>query len=77
MTSSRVFLRYFRDSIGFPRIRENYHWVTRIREIRSLQVHTRYLTLKKNPDVIRKKTKPKTKNFFHCKIEDLPSPIGV
>jgi len=55
----QVFLRRFRDPIRVPRIenrvsrsRENYHRVARIRENRvprireigSLQVHTRYLT---------------------------------
>jgi len=47
------FLRCFRDPIRIPGIRENYHRVPRtrengaprIREIGSLQVHTRYLTL--------------------------------
>jgi len=60
------FLRRFRDPIRVPRIsnwvpriRENYHQVPkirknrvpRIREIGSLQIHTRYLTffLKKEP----------------------------
>ena len=63
--NTRVFLRYFRDPIWVPRIenrvpriRGNYHQVprirenrvSRIREIRSLQVHTWYITfsLKKN-----------------------------
>jgi len=48
---TRVFLRHFRDPIRVPRIenrvpriRENYHRVPRIREIGSLQVHTRYPT---------------------------------
>jgi len=47
----QVFWRCFRDPIqvprienGVPRIRENYHWVPRIREIRSLNIHIRYLT---------------------------------
>jgi len=54
----RVFLRRFRDPIripkisnGVPRIRDNYHRVLKIREIRiprireigSLQIHTGYL----------------------------------
>jgi len=39
----RVFLRCFRDPNRVPRIRENYYRVPRIREIGSLQVHTRYL----------------------------------
>ena len=60
-----VFLMCFRDPIhvhrienGVPRIRENYQWVPkirknrvlRIREIRSVQIHTGYQTfsLKKN-----------------------------
>jgi len=64
----QVFLRRFRDPIWVPRIsnrvpriRENYHRVTkirenrvpRIREIGSLQIHTGYLTfsLKKKPDI--------------------------
>jgi len=61
----QVFFKRFRDPIRVPRIlnrvpriRENHHripkirenWVPRIREIESLQIHTRYLTfsLKKN-----------------------------
>jgi len=57
----RVFLRRFRDPILVPRISENCHWVTRIREVRvprireigSLQVHTGYLTFsfKKKPEI--------------------------
>jgi len=38
---TRFFKRCFRDLIRVPRIRQNYHRVTRIREIRSLQVHSR------------------------------------
>jgi len=54
----QVFLRRFRDPIRVPRIRENYHWVPKIREnqvptireIGSLHIHTGYLTFsfKKN-----------------------------
>jgi len=52
-----AFFKVFKDPIRvprienwFPRIRENYHRVPRIREIGSQQVHTGYLTfsLKKN-----------------------------
>jgi len=41
---SSGFLRCFRDPIRVPRMSENYHRGPRIREIRSLQVHTGYLT---------------------------------
>jgi len=44
VTHIPVFLRRFRDLIRDPRIRENYYRVPRIREIGSLQIHTRYLT---------------------------------
>ena len=63
-----VFLRRFRDPIRVPRIsnrvpriRENYHWVPkiwenrvpRIREIRSLQIHTGYLTFSLKKPVVQ------------------------
>jgi len=38
------FLSRFRDPIRVPRIKENYHRVSRIRENGSLQVHTGFLT---------------------------------
>jgi len=39
------FLRcFFRDPIRVPRIREHYHRIPRIREIRSWHVHTGYLS---------------------------------
>jgi len=50
ITFVQGFLRCFRDPIQVPRIenrvlgiRENYHWVPKIREIGSLQVRTGYL----------------------------------
>jgi len=39
----QVLLMCFRDPLRVPRIRENYHRVPRIRQIGSLQVHTRCL----------------------------------
>jgi len=56
-----AFLRRFRDPIPVPgienrvpRFRENYHRAPRIREIRSLQVYTGYLTfsLKKTANAL-------------------------
>jgi len=61
----RFFLGRFRDPIRVPRIRECYHRVPKIREIGSLQIHTRFLTFS------LKKTAPRQRSRVNFSTREI------